>query len=84
MIYIIINQRNKRIRIKGKNMHNNTINAESLETVRERERERELHFNEIDNGIDIIYRIEKDSNKSLERLGFYCCLFVLWKDFIFK
>ena len=40
------------------------MKAKTLGTVRERERERELHFSEIKYSF-IKYRLRKDSNKSL-------------------
>ena len=40
------------------------MKAKTLDTVRERERERALHFSEIKYSF-IKYRLRKDSNKSL-------------------
>ena len=53
------------------------VKAKTLGTVRERERERELHFSEIELSIDL----KKIVVKICFKTDFYCCLFLLVLSF---
>ena len=43
------------------------LKAKTIEAVRERERERELHFSKIKYGVFSLCRFSIDSNKPIER-----------------